>query len=83
MKTNTAQKIIDYIQRKGEATAHELSGYLGISPQALFRQLAKLIVQNKLKKIGKPPKVFYSMASIQNAPQGVNLEAVSTSQIDK
>ncbi len=62
MKSDTAKRIIEYAKQKGSVTAHELSGYLGISPQAVFRQLAKLIIQNKLSKIGKPPKVYYSIA---------------------
>lgn len=59
MKTDTALKILDYIQENKEATVKELAVYLQISPQALHKQLAKLLDSNKLYKVGAPPKVFY------------------------
>jgi predicted DNA-binding transcriptional regulator len=63
MKTDTARKIIDFIKQHGQATAYQIEEYLGISPQAVFRQLSKLIHQGQLAKIGKPPKVFYFIAT--------------------
>jgi hypoxanthine-guanine phosphoribosyltransferase len=83
MKTDTAQKILDYTQQKGDVTAHELSGYLGLSPQAVFRQLAKLVIQNKLKKTGKPPKVFYSIALIKEDSRKLTLPAAVERQINE
>ncbi|MFH1781801.1 MAG: hypothetical protein ABH835_04275 [Patescibacteria group bacterium] len=60
MKTNTDQKIIDYLAKNKQATAKELVDYLGISKQALFKNhLSKLLEKGKITKIGKPPKVFY------------------------
>jgi len=59
MKTDTSDKIIEYIDEKGQSTAKDLTNYLGISSQALFKQLAKLLKNEKIYKIGKPPKVFY------------------------
>lgn len=60
MKTDTSQKIIDYLRQKGQATAKELVDYLAISRQALFKHhLGKLLEEEKIIKIGKPPKVFY------------------------
>jgi hypothetical protein len=83
MITKTAQKIVDYIQGKGDVTAHELSGYLGISPQAVFRQLARLIIQNKLKKVGKPPKVFYSIANLKSIQPGADLSKAVQRQVEE
>ena len=82
MTTDTAQKIVDYIQSKGDVTAHELSGHLGISPQAIFRQLAKLIALNKLKKIGKPPKVFYSISNLKNIQSEGDLSGATQKLIE-
>jgi len=79
MITDTSKKIVNYVQIKGEVTPHELSGYLGISPQAVFRQLGKLIIQNKLKKVGKPPKVFYSIAGVKSN----KTEAIVPKEIQK
>jgi len=59
MTTDTSDKIIKYIGKKGQSTAKDLANYLGISSQALFKQLAKLLKNEKIYKVGKPPKVFY------------------------
>lgn len=60
MKSDTNKKIIDYLAKNNQATAKELVDYLGISKQALFKShLPKLIKEEKIAKIGKPPKVFY------------------------
>ncbi|OGY87163.1 MAG: hypothetical protein A2233_03465 [Candidatus Kerfeldbacteria bacterium RIFOXYA2_FULL_38_24] len=59
MTSNTAQKILKYIQDKQQASATELSDYLGISWQGTYKQLKKLVEKEKLAKIGKAPKVFY------------------------
>ena len=59
MKVSSKNRIVAYIQRQGEASAKELAEYLGISRQALYKQLKKLMVMRRIYKIGKPPKVFY------------------------
>ena len=82
MKTDTANKIVAYVQQKGNVTAHALSGYLGLSPQAVFRQLARLILQNKLKKIGKPPKVFYSIDDRQAVALNVEIPSAIQKKIE-
>jgi len=58
-KTDTSQRIIEYIREKEQATARDLVDLLSISERAVFKQLANLIAEEKLTKIGKPPKVFY------------------------
>ena len=50
-KTNTKQRILDYVAQFGEASPHQLVTYLGISPQALFRHLKALMESNQ--HIGK------------------------------
>lgn len=59
MKTETADKILKYIESKGQVSGKDIAEYLGITRQALFKQFAKLIAEGKVAKIGKPPKVFY------------------------
>jgi len=61
MKTDTSKKIIEYITKKGQATAAELSEYLNLTPRAIFKQLRALIDKERLSKFGRPPKVFYSL----------------------
>lgn len=55
----TSKKLLVYLEKKKQATGHELAEYLGISRQGLFKHLNKLISEDKITKIGKPPKVFY------------------------
>jgi DNA-binding transcriptional ArsR family regulator len=62
-KTNTKQRILDYVAQFGEVSPHQLVTYLGISPQALFRHLKALMESNQLTKLGAPPKVYYRMAA--------------------
>lgn len=59
MRTDTSEKIIEYIGKKGQSTAKDLADYLEISSQALFKQLSKLLEKKLIYKVGKPPKVFY------------------------
>ncbi len=59
MHTDTSDKIIAYISEKKEVTAKFLVGYLGISPQAVFKQLKTLVNKGVITKAGSPPKVFY------------------------
>lgn len=61
MKTETSKRILEYIKAKGQVTAKELVDYLVISPQAVFKQLRRLIESGKLSKSGKPPVVYYQI----------------------
>ena len=58
---NTQAKIISYIKQRGEVTGAEIASYLGITRQALYRHLPTLLRLKAITKIGKPPKVFYSI----------------------
>ncbi len=75
MKTNTSDRIIDYIGKKGQATAKDLANYLEISSQALFKQLSKLIAKERIYKVGKPPKVFYYLnkKTKKDSAENINL----------
>lgn len=59
MDEKTSEKIIKYIEDKGQASGDELARYLAITTRAVRKQLSKLLVEGRLYKIGKPPKVFY------------------------
>lgn len=80
----TSEKIIAYIKEKGEASASELVGYLGISRVAVSKQLNNLLTENKLVKIGKPPKVFYLLAKEKAIPEeAVFLDKKIKNVVDK
>jgi len=59
MTTDTADKILAFIKAQRRVSPKEIVEHLGFSPQAVYRQLAKLLEQNVIEKHGKPPKVFY------------------------
>lgn len=59
MITDTSKRLIEYIKEKHQVTANDLVGHLGISKQALYKQISKLIKTDYLYKTGRPPKVFY------------------------
>jgi hypoxanthine-guanine phosphoribosyltransferase len=62
MKNNTSEKIVQFIGQKGQISVKEITNYLGISKQAVFKHLARLLHEGKINKTGKPPIVFYSIA---------------------
>lgn len=59
----TSQKIIDFISKNGQASGKELTSYLGnITARAVRKQLKNLLDKGTLRKIGRPPKVYYLFA---------------------
>jgi hypoxanthine-guanine phosphoribosyltransferase/biotin operon repressor len=59
MKPNTEDKILSYIKTRGQVTANDLTDHVGITRQAIHRQINRLQEEEKIYKIGRPPKVFY------------------------
>jgi len=59
----TSQTIIEYIEENGQVTGAELTDYLDITDRAFRKQLKALLDCGKVTKIGKPPKVYYSVRS--------------------
>lgn len=62
MKVSSAMKILDILEGSGAKRPADLARALGVSSQALHRQLKKLIESGQVKKKGKPPLVFYELA---------------------
>lgn len=57
---STSEKIIDYISKNQQASGKQLFDYLStITSRAVRKQLKKLLEKGILRKIGKPPKVYY------------------------
>ena len=63
MITNTRSRIVEYIKENNQLRAHDLARLLNISGTAIHKQLKRLINEGELEKIGKPPKVYYVLAS--------------------
>lgn len=62
MKTCTREKIIAHIKAEGSVSSKDIAEHIGISRQALFKHLPKLLSEGIIQKTGRPPKVFYSLA---------------------
>ena len=56
---DTQEKIVSFIREKGQVKGIDIASYLGITRQALFKHLPKLLASGAITKMGKPPKVFY------------------------
>ncbi len=74
MEIKTSQKIIDYIKDKGQASGSELTQYLNITSRAVRKQLNTLLSEKILYKIGKPPKVFYSLAESKKVSTDIEID---------
>ena len=64
-KNDNERKILDFVQENFEVSTRDIVEFVAISPQATHKHLKKLVEQNKLKKMGNPPKVFYKMGNPQ------------------
>jgi len=74
MVTDTSKRILEFIESKDKAQVKEIVEYLGFSRQAVSRQLNKLQEQNQIYKIGKPPKVFYSIKKQKSENKEYNVK---------
>ena len=61
MKTDTKDRIIEYIANKEQARVDDLVKFLRLSNVAIHRQLKKLVGEGILRKAGRPPLVFYTL----------------------
>jgi len=69
MAIKITEKIIEYIKKNEVSTVAEMTDYFSLSRQIIHRHLKKLVENELIVKIGKPPKVFYS-ASKKKVPRG-------------
>jgi len=65
-KKKTNELIIGLLDKKGAMRVHDLALETGLSKQLLHRVLLQLIADGKIKRIGKAPKVFYSIEEERN-----------------
>lgn len=59
MITDTRIRIFSYIVKHGRVRVHDLATAFHLSNVAIHKQLRKLVEDGKIKKIGRPPVVFY------------------------
>jgi hypoxanthine-guanine phosphoribosyltransferase len=60
---NTNDKILAFIRMNKQARPNDLAKTFRVSRVVIHRHLKTLVETGKLKKIGKPPKVYYSLSS--------------------
>ncbi|HEY1646253.1 MAG TPA: DeoR family transcriptional regulator [Candidatus Saccharimonadales bacterium] len=65
----TSEKIVEYLKDNGQSTTTNLVDYLGITDRAVRKQLRALLDLELVKKVGKPPRVYYSLAEPKNQIQ--------------
>jgi len=54
MRTQTKERIIDFVSKQGQVTAKSIIDHVGLTAPAVFRHLSKLISDGVLKKQGVP-----------------------------
>lgn len=59
MRTQTREKLLEYVSSRGTARPHDLAQVLGIGKAALHRQLRKLEAEGRIIREGKAPRVVY------------------------
>ena len=64
---DNAEKIVRYL-KANQATVNEIADYLAISRQAVHRILNRLVDEGAITKIGRPPKVYYSLSTKIDRP---------------
>lgn len=70
MSQKTSEKIVEYIAKHGQASGRILTGqFSDISARAIRKQLKNLFDKGILQKIGKPPKVYYSLVAVSEQKQ--------------
>lgn len=82
-KQKTSDKILEIIAKKSRISANELSEILEISPRAIFKQLARLILDNKIDKIGRSPKVFYFIKKEKDPDVQVKIDKKTKDKIEE
>lgn len=79
----TGTKILSYLKTKGQVSPAEISAYLNINRQATHRQIKRLLDSGFVFKIGKSPKVFYSLTETKKINANIKIDNKSRKIIDE
>ena|SRR3989338_742729 len=72
---STANKILLYISTNKQASGAELVNYLGdITDRAVRKQLKNLLDKGTVVKIGKPPRVFYTIKTSETETKTISID---------
>lgn len=64
MKTDTSDRILNFLKANEWATPKQLMDYLGFSQVAVQKQLRNLASQGQIVRTGQPPRVFYGLKKV-------------------
>lgn len=80
---NTKEKIIQLLKEQNQVTSGEMVEYLDISRQALYKHLPEMLKNKQILKIGRPPKVFYSLKEKEAKIEKVEIDTKIKKIIDQ
>jgi DNA-binding transcriptional ArsR family regulator len=82
----TSEKIVEYLRQNGQTTTVSLADHLAITDRAVRKQLRSLLDSGLVKRAGKPPRVYYSLApepKEQGQVMAANVPKTTQSIIEK
>lgn len=82
MKTDTKDKILEFIKNNKEVSTNSIYKSFDFSYQIISRHIKRLLDEGFLEKHGKPPFVFYSIKNKQSVEYKINLKADDIKIID-
>lgn len=74
MKTDTRDKILEFIKDNKEVSVNNIYKSFDLSYQIIARHIRKLLDEGFLEKHGKPPYVFYSIKNKQDFEYRINIK---------
>ena len=77
---NVENQVLVYLKGNFEASPKDITEVLGVSKQIVHRVLAKLIERGEIEKIGRSPKVYYSLI---DKPLSYTTKAEDISDIER
>ena len=80
---SSTDQILNYISKNKKARVNDLWTELGFSRQLIQKQLKIMVNQGTLVKVGRPPLVFYQLASENQLDSTSSVPAEIVSYIDK
>jgi hypothetical protein len=73
-------QIVEYLKAHGESGVTEMQEQMNVSRQMLHRVLNRMLEEDLLQKLGRPPKVFYRLSNI-SAGKKATLLSLSEDEI--
>lgn len=81
----TSEKILEYLKHNDHVASKDLENHLAITDRGVRKQLKALISAGKITKVGKPPRVYYSIVRENSIPisKPTNIDKTTLKLIEK